>query len=499
MRFFRVAVVTFVVGATLICAGCFSDPAKDAENKKKVEALLARLPEGWKAEIEVKGDTVTIRNFTGKWTVDGAANAELAFDELVAEKVNFDAPGTPDGAPVVGKITLKNLRDGLSWLQLGFSYSHSLGKLELNSPRGDFAGLLAVVDGKAEPDTLLKTANSWKTGAVKLEREMLDYSYSYFGVTSKLESVSLASASLLRWEGFEAKKLSVMSLGAEVVAIDSYGFKLIEFPDIVGFIERAEREKKAEGASFDPEQIELENLRELLALMRATPVRMEGLAYNNLRIRPMTNDPIHVGKLSFDLFLSPDKLQMDILGKELEVPSAVFALLDVPPSEFGLRPGDVLRGEHSLHWEMRADQNKGTGAVSGSLRGFEWGAVDGNLALSWPVDPTRFPIFPAEEKYVAEGFSIGFEDLGGIDKVTAAQGGTRQALAADRAERARGHTTGLEAELGKAFLTLLEKGGKVRLVVTCDPPEPVTMLSEKLDAVPPTWRFAVEHTPPVGQ
>ena len=43
MRFFRVAVVTFVVGATLICAGCFSDPAKDAENKKKVEALLARL------------------------------------------------------------------------------------------------------------------------------------------------------------------------------------------------------------------------------------------------------------------------------------------------------------------------------------------------------------------------------------------------------------------------------------------------------------------------
>lgn len=497
MRFFRVAVVTLIVSAISICAGCFSDPAKDAENKKKVEALLARLPEGWKADIEVKGDTVTIRNFTGKWIVWDTATFDVAFGELVAEKVNFDAPGTPDGAPVVGKITLKNLRDGLSWLQFSFSYSHSLGKLELNSPHGDFAGLLAVIDGKAEPDTLLKTAKFWKIGPVTLENEVLDYSYAYFGVTSKLESASLASASLLRWEGFEAKKLSVMSLGAEVTAIDSYGFKLIEFPDILEPIAREQQQKEAEGATVDSERLDRETTQELLALMRATPVRLEGLVYNNLRIRPMTTDPIRVGKLSFDLFISPDKLQMDLLGKDLEVPTAALALLELPSSEFGLRPGDFLRGELSLGWGMQADQNTGTGTVSGSLRALEWGVVDGSLALSWPVDPERFPIFPSEEKIMAAGFTIGLEDLGGINKVPAILGRTRQALLDDFA--AAGRKTGLEAEVGKALHLLLEKGGKVRLVVTCDPPEPMNTLSQKLDVVPSTWKTAVEHTPAAGQ
>ena len=497
MRFFRVAVVTLVVSAISICAGCFSDPAKDAENKKKVEALLARLPEGWKADIEVKGDTVTIRNFTGKWIVWGTATFEIAFDEFVAEKVNFEAPGTPDGAPVVGKITLKNLRDGLSWLQFSFSYSHSLGKLELNNPHGDFSGLLAVIDRKAEPDTLLKTAKSWKIGPVKLENEVLDYSYAYFGVTSKLESVSLASASLLRWEGFEAKKLSVMSLGAEVTAIDSYGFKLAEFPDFLALVERERQKREAEGVALDSEQLDRESLQELLALCRATPFRLEGLVYNNMRIRPMTTDPIRVGTLSFDLFISPDKLQMDILGKDLEVPTAALALLGLPSSEFGLRPGDFLRGELGLGWQMQADQSKGTGTVSGSLRGLEWGVVDGSLALSWPVDPDRFPIFPSEEKYLAEGLTIGLEDLGGINKVPAILGRTRQALLDDLA--AAGRSTGLEAEVGKALLPLLEKGGKVRFVVTCDPPEPLATLSQKLEAVPPTWKFAVEHTPPAAQ
>ena len=136
-------------------------------------------------------------------------------------------------------------------------------------------------------------------------------------------------------------------------------------------------------------------------------------------------------------------------------------------------------------------------AVSGSLRGLKWGVVDGSLALSWPVDPDRFPIFPAEEKIMAAGFTIGLEDLGGINKVPAILGRTRQALLDDLA--AAGRSTGLEAEVGKALLPLLEKGGKVRFVVTCDPPEPLATLSQKLEAVPPTWKFAVEHTPPAAQ
>ncbi len=481
-----------VLCLAVACAGC-SDPQKDAENEKKVETLLARLPQGWKADIDVRGDTLTIRNFSVRFPTKGAeAFFDLAFDELVAEKVDFNTAGLPDGPPPVGRITLKGLRDGIiaGGPGVDFSFSHSLALLEIREPKGDFAGLLAVCDGKAEPDTLLRTLNSWRTGPVRLEKEVLDFSYQYFGITSTLERLSLDSASLFSWKELKAKNLSVRALGSEVLAVDEYGYRLLEIPDFTAMANEAVRK-----GAFGDLETERENMDEwpskaMAELLRTTPLRLDGLYCENLRYRLMTTDPVSLGRIDLNLLVSPDKTLLDIRGKDLNVPASVLALAG-PPEKLGLRPGESLQGDWSLRLGSEAG---GTGEFATDVRLTDRVRAACVFFLTFPPESPDFPAIPAAlEKVLITAFSTSLEDLGGLDRLPLLSGENRETFL----EGLVGQTPGtpFEADFQQAMRLLLEKGGAVDISVTCEPPVPFSQLEDFRKAPPAACKSVVRHTP----
>ncbi len=506
MRFVRPTVLFFALMVALGCFGCFADPARDAKNKKKIENLLARLPKGWNATVEVKGDTLTVRNFRGLWAPDSAwAVFSLAFD-LEVEGVNFAADETPGGASLFRKAELKNLRAAMTMAGIatvsdfGADFSYSLERLEINNATGDAAGLAAVLDETAEPEILLKTLNTWHCGPIRAEREVQDFSYNFVGVTSKTESTSLASARLFEYRDYQVKNVSVMAMGVEVVAVDSSGFKLLRLPDLAPFLEHlaAEDKKKTSadltGDAGPPDAAEWAR-RELAGRLRAEPMRLEGLRLENLRVRPMTTDAMTLARFEGDFFFSPDALRLALVGKGLVVPASVLALAG-PPRTFGLLPGEAYRSDQSLRWEMKSEGGGGEFALNAGLnladRGLLEAEVNGEFQLSTP----DFPSIPAAEAVMRLRASrLVLEDRGGIAKTLAVTDMRKEELLQHIATTPAHPISDAEMKFIEAVTLLLNQGGRVILSAQCDPPIPFKELDRLSESSPPGFIFRLEHMP----
>ena len=508
MRLTRTVVVLFALCLPLFCTGCFDDPQKDAANKQKVEKLLAHLPEGWKAEIEVKGDTLVIRNFSAEWhkAPKGEPSSEtlaLNFDELRAEGVDFTAADTPGAKSPAKKVTLKNLRSRLDSTAGSQGdavvISYALDLLEVRNPEGNLAGFMAVVEGTAEPQSLFDTLDAWKVGPLRAENALMDISYSYFGVTSKLQRMSFASASFLGCRDYKAEKLSVMSLGVEVFALDSQTCRLVALPNIAAFFNKTKRfqEQKRQSNATDPSLPEDRDKKLFADFLRAEPLRVEGLTTAGMRIRPMSTDSIQVAETSFDCFMSPDSFKVDLMGKGISLPTEVLAKI-APPSEWGLHPGEALLVEQGVHMELKPQGPGGIGVHSGYLRLPGRGGVEASLNMSFPRADQDFPALPdSGEHFFVDGGRLLVEDIGGVEKFLAVRGWSKEQLLLKLFLQISG--AGVGAEVQKALGLVVMQGGRADLHVVCEPPVLLSDLAQALEKPPAGWKLNLKYTPPTAK
>ncbi len=330
MKRFRSVYAILALALILVTAGCGDDGKKDAENKKKVEDQLAKLPGTHNATVMVKGDTLTITNFMADVPYAGMGTMHLSAAEIKAEGVDFDADTKTGVVLIAKKTTYKDYKSsmtlsGESAAGLGEgTVASSVKQVVINDLQMDAAALeKALNKPNASIADLVPSFMTMKIGSTSAEGYRADFNMGIISGTMLMDKCSTGSMTMLDYNDLTMENFKIVAMGAELFSIGKWNIKKVVLPDFItpyikhlGTPEAANAAPMATPDAFGDD---------LAAAFKKTGLRMEGMLIENASLRPLTNDPITLRKATVDLVITPDRISL-----KKEVDGFV-----IPPSVYG--------------------------------------------------------------------------------------------------------------------------------------------------------------------
>ena len=336
MKVSRYAYLLLALVPALALAGCF-DGNKDAENKKKIEAQLARLPGSHNATVVVKGDTLTITGFKADIPYAGMGVNRITLEELSAEGVDFDAAAKAGVVPVAKKVSFKNYTSSMEFSSgagLGGSGSAtsvvglmSLTGLQIDAGAFDKALGTPAAGDKAEkpvalPD-LIAALMTFKAESSVFQNYRVDMNLGIVSITMSMDKGTSGAMTMLSWKDMSLENFKATAFGSEVFSLGKWTIKNFSVPDIV-----TPAMKQVYGSAdpkADPFAASAAYEHDLAEAFKKSPIIVQGMVMEDMKVRPMTNEPLTLKKVSLDIEFSQNKL---ILKKDVEG-------FVIPPSVYG--------------------------------------------------------------------------------------------------------------------------------------------------------------------
>ena len=507
----------FLLALALIPAlvGC-DDEKKNAENKKKVEDQIARIPGSHNATVVVKGDVLTITNFKAEIPYAGMGVNRISVDEVLAEGVDFDAATKPGVVPVAKKVSFKNYTSSVEFTEgAGLpavgggsgSATSRVAAMSMGNMRMDAGALDKAMGKDISMKDLLAACMTLKVDSSSIQGYRVDVNLGVVSATVSVDKGATGEWGLLACKDLSMEGFKATALGAEVFSLGKWTIKNINIPDIfTPAMHLYDADKKAEGGA--PYKAAQAYEKDLAEAFKKSPLLMQGMVLEDIQLRPMTNEPLTVKKITADLEFSQDRILIKNNVEGFVVPPAVYgkglegkALAKLYGKPFELSgnldfeavkegPG----GRITLNSLNLADKNLG---------GFEF-----SMKGAYPEGDKDVPAVPDDPDMVRlNGLNLTLKDHGALDLIfgLSAEDAKRydpkatkesvraEAIAAMTAEGAEG---GAKQQVLDAFAKFLADSGTFTLSMA--PTFPVTMdeLTKVLEGAGEGLNLSVKTVPP---
>ncbi len=491
MKLTRYMYLTLALALALALAGCGDDGKKDAENKKKVETQLAKIPGYRNATVTVKGDALTIAGFTAEIPYPGVGLNRVTIEEVKAEGVDFDAQTKPGVVLIAKKTTYKNYRSATEMADAGMGgVTGVVENMEFGNLHMD-AGALDKALSKQTPDMreVVAAAVTMKADSSAMKNYRLDLNMGFISGTISMEKASTGAFSLFGCKDMSLDNFKAVFLGSEMFSLGKWTIKTVSFPDIIS------PAMKLYGPDMnveaDPAAVETYE-KDMADALKKNPIILQGMVMEDMKIRPMTNDPLTLKKVSVDFEFSQDKIT---LKKDVEG-------FVVPPSVYGKGfEGKALAAVYGKPIELSGavdfeavKEGAGGRVAVNALRVTEknLGSLAFTLKSAFPESDKDVPAGPADpDTLKLNGLTLTLKDTGALDLAYGL--GAEEAKRYDpnvskesvRAEIIQGLTMagsagGAQQKIADAFIKFLNGSGTFSLSMAPSFPVTIDELQEVL-------------------
>lgn len=318
-----------------VCAGAyvFGLPMLESQQAERIAAAIKALPGNFTAEDVKVGffdKKVTIKGLKGKPALGAGILYDVEIGQLELQGVNLEAGSKPGVAPIAQfvKVTDSNFKSSIQvqGLEQSFSSSSTCKEMSITGLKGDLTALMALgplptlplEPNEQDLRDYIKATNAMMVALSTFHIERGDFKQQTFELgppvplKGGIDSGAYADVSVTKCGPMEMLGLKMSVLNSETLRVEKISLQGISSPDLFSL-------------EMDPENPDAYG-KGMLAAFAANPMRINGLLFEKMWIKPMTPEAATIESSKIDIELGPEKIAFVKEVKNLNLPVSVYGM-----------------------------------------------------------------------------------------------------------------------------------------------------------------------------